>query len=61
MLTLFVVSVDRHNAILCPHLATPMPMKWAVALVWAISGALVLPYSAYITYIDLSVSTSGKT
>ena len=31
-------------------------MRWAVALAWALSVGLVLPYSPYIKYIDLSVS-----
>ena len=31
-------------------------MRWILALVWVISVALVLPYMAYITHVDLSVS-----
>ena len=59
------MSADRHSAIVrrgngnAAHAATGgglLPMRWAVALAWAISVGLVLPYSAYIKYIDLSVS-----
>ena len=68
MLTLLLVSADRHSAIVRrgngnARAATGgsgggglLPMRWAVALAWAISVGLVLPYSAYIKYIDLSVS-----
>ena len=55
MLTLLMVSADRHSTIV--RNASPLiPMRWAVALAWAVSVGLVLPYSAYIKYIDLSVS-----
>ena len=54
MLTLLLVSADRHSAIVRD--ARLIPMRWAVALAWALSVGLVLPYSAYIKYIDLSVS-----
>ena len=33
-------------------------MRWILALVWVISVALVLPYMAYITHVDLSVSAA---
>ena len=63
MLTLLLVSADRHSAIVRgsgnnAHAAGGglLPMRWAVALAWAVSVGLVLPYSAYIKYIDLSVS-----
>ena len=66
MLTLLLVSADRHSAIVRrngngnnAHAAGRgglLPMRWAVALAWAVSVGLVLPYSAYIKYIDLSVS-----
>ena len=64
MMTLLLVSADRHSAIVrgngnahAPGGGSGLlPMRWAVALAWAISVGLVLPYSAYIKYIDLSVS-----
>ena len=33
-------------------------MRWILSLVWVISVALVLPYMAYITHVDLSVSAT---
>ena len=33
-------------------------MRWILGLVWVISVALVLPYMAYITHVDLSVSAA---
>ena len=62
MLTLLLVSADRHSAIVRGNGNNAasggglLPMRWAVALAWAVSVGLVLPYSAYIKYIDLSVS-----
>ena len=56
MLTLLLVSADRHSAIV--RGTQLIPMRWAVSLAWALSVGLVLPYSAYIKYIDLSVSES---
>ena len=58
MLTLLLVSADRHSAIVRD--ARLIPMRWAVALAWALSVGLVLPYSAYIKYIDLSVSETDE-
>lgn len=55
-LTLLVLCVDRHQSIRHPELG-PLPMRWILCLVWAISLALVLPYMAYITHVDLSVSS----
>lgn len=54
-LTLLVLCFDRHQRIRHPEMA-PLPIVWILGLVWAISIALVLPYMAYITHVDLSVS-----
>ena len=54
-LTLLVLCLDRHQSIRHPD-PGPLPMRWILALVWVISVALVLPYMAYITHVDLSVS-----
>ena len=54
-LTLLVLCLDRHQSIRHPE-PGPLPMRWILALVWVISVALVLPYMAYITHVDLSVS-----
>lgn len=54
-LTLLVLCFDRHQSIRHPEMA-PLPIVWILGLVWAISIALVLPYMAYITHVDLSVS-----
>lgn len=55
MLTLFSLTVDRYRRLCRPGDET-LPIKWVLTLVWAISVAVVLPYSSYITFIDLSVS-----
>ena len=54
-MTLLVLCLDRHQSIRHPD-PGPLPMRWILALVWVISVALVLPYMAYITHVDLSVS-----
>lgn len=53
-LTLFVLCLDRHQCIRHPD-RQRLPISWALGLVWAVSIGLVLPYAAYITYIDLSI------
>ena len=53
--TIFILSLDRHRRIKNPEKRS-IPIKWALGIVWLVSLALVLPYSAYITFIDLSVS-----
>ena len=54
--TIFILSLDRHRRIKNPEKRS-IPIKWALGIVWLVSLALVLPYSAYITFFDLSVST----
>ena len=56
-LTLLVLCLDRHQFIRNPEQG-PLPMGWILGLLWAISFALVLPYIAYITHVDLSVSAA---
>ena len=55
MLTLLLVNVERHRVLRDPASFLPLPIFWALALVWAVSAAAVMPYAAYITYLDLSV------
>ena len=49
------MSFNRYKTIHHPN-SSAIPIRWAIGLVWAIAIAVVLPYSAYITFIDLSVS-----
>ena len=56
--TIFILCLDRHRRIKTPEKAC-IPIKWALGIVWVLSLAFVLPYSAYITFIDLSVSAKN--
>ena len=63
MLTLLVVCVDRYLLVsgrghkrIGGSDGCGFSVPWALVLAWVLSIAVVLPYSAYITFIDLSVS-----